>query len=381
MKRLAIFRAKLLPISETFIRQQTRFLGSWKPVLVGTQRVPNGLALDGIDHTILPRRGRFVSALRSIMTLPAGPVVRALRELDVRFVHAHFATDAVDVWPSARAAGLPLLVTLHGFDINTRQDWWESGRAGPVMRTYPRRLRIMALDPAVRFIAVSNALKERAVGLGIPQHKIDVSYIGVDTQLFTPNGLSAGLRSRRILFVGRMVEKKAPLLLVRAFASIRTHIPDAELVMIGEGPLLEEVRKLATTLHVPVTLPGPCSAEAVIGHLNQARVLCLPSVTAANGDAEGFGLAILEAQACGVPVVTSALGGATEGLVSGKTGDCFPEGDQVALESCLTRWLLDEHLAEAGSRAARKFVVENFDIRGCTRNLERAYDALVKECS
>ena len=217
------------------------------------------------------------------------------------------------------------------------------------MRTYPARLLKMAIDPAVRFIAVSNALKGRAVRFGMPQNKIDVSYIGVDTQLFKPLGLPLDRRRRRILFVGRMVEKKAPLLLVEAFAALRTRMPDAELVMIGDGPLLPEVRKRANILGVPITLPGPCGAKAVIEHLSRARVLCLPSVTATNGDAEGFPLVTLEAQACGVPVVTSALGAATEGVLDGVTGHSFPGGDRQAMEHYLAMWLRNDAMASAGS--------------------------------
>src|SRR5699024_5679577 len=148
---------------------------------------------------------------------------------------------------------------------------------------------------------------------GIPDEKVTVSYIGVDTQRFQPQGRPVTQRLKRILFVGRMVEKKAPQLLVRAFAQARKNVEDAELVMIGDGPLLEETRALAVHLGAPVTFLGTCPHSEVQKQLHQARVMCLPSVTAENGDAEGLPTVIVEAQACGVPVVTSARGGATEG--------------------------------------------------------------------
>jgi len=108
--------------------------------------------------------------------------------------------------------------------------------------------------------------------------------------------------------------------------------------------------------------------------LNEARVLCLPSLTAANGDAEGLGMVLLEAQACGVPVVTSARGGASEGIIDGVTGFSFAENDVEELSERLYAVLADDVRALAMSHAARQFVLEAFDIRKCTQQLEDLYE-------
>lgn len=376
MKRVAVFRSSLLPVSETFVRDQVRALRNWEPVLVGFREISARLALDDVQHQVLPRGTRVSFALRTLLALPAPRLVAALRELKVSFVHAHFGPDATDIWPSARAAGLPLLVTLHGYDIHTRRDWWEAGNGGVVRRVYPKRLLQMAHDPAVFFIAVSNALRLHAVACGIPATRITVAYNGVDTDRFQPGGLPLRQRRRRILFVGRMVEKKAPLLLVRAFAMLRRQVHDAELVMVGDGPLLAGAKALARTLDVDVSFLGACDREEVLAHLHESRVFCLPSMTAANGDAEGFGLVILEAQACGVPVVTSARGGADEGLIPGKTGDAFAEGNLDQLTTALRKWLLNDDDADTASAEASKFVREQFSIQRRMIELEGIYERL-----
>ena len=110
--------------------------------------------------------------------------------------------------------------------------------------------------------------------------------------------------------------------------------------------------------------------------MDDTRVLCLPSITAANGDAEGFGMVLLEAQACGVPVVTSALGGRDEGIREGVTGFAFPEGDDIALAGHLTRLLTDDSLATRMGHQAARFVADNFSLADCTSALERYYSRL-----
>src|SRR5690606_38340612 len=200
--------------------------------------------------------GRYALRLRQVLGRPHPATVTTLRDIRAELVHVHFGTDATDIWASVKAAGLPMLVTLHGYDINIHREWWEAGHGGIHRRGYPRRLLQMAHEPAVHFIAVSQAIKRRAIEYGIPEHKITVCYIGVDTERFKPGGLPIDQRRKRILFVGRMVEKKAPLLLIRAFAEVRKQVPEAELAMIGDGPMLKDARKLAQALDLPVEFLG-----------------------------------------------------------------------------------------------------------------------------
>lgn len=138
----------------------------------------------------------------------------------------------------------------------------------------------------------------------------------------------------------------------------------------------QELRALADELHVPVQFQGKLAAAAVKQHLDQARVCCLPSVTAQNGDAEGLGMVLLEAQACGVPVVTSARGGVSDAIRHGETGFAVPERDTAALAHFLTKLLSDDALTESMSRAAVQFVAANFDIHQCTAALEDWYDSI-----
>lgn len=378
-KKVIVHRSDVLPYSETFIKEQMQACVRWKTVLVGTRKVDEGLPLDGLAFEFLQegtrsRLGSLSGKLCGHLGLPMPGSVDRLRRLQAALVHVHFATDAVALWPTLQRLGCPVLVTLHGYDINVHREWWEQGHGGRLGRRYPGRLLKMARSDQVRFIAVSEAVRDTAISFGIDAKKIGVHYIGVDTRRFLPNGKAAGEREPRILFVGRMVEKKGGAHLIAAFAAIRQQLPGAQLVMIGDGPLLASYRTLAHELKVAVEFMGRQPAAVVRAEFARARVFCLPSVTAENGDAEGLPIVIMEAQSMGVPVVTSARGGATEGIVDGETGVAFPEGDVHALTQGLLRILCNAELANEMGRKARALAERRFDLQRCTAGLERQYD-------
>ncbi|MGY0613166.1 glycosyltransferase [Luteimonas sp. A501] len=299
-------------------------------------------------------------------------VPQALHSHNASLVHAHFGTDAVDIWPSVRKSGVPMVVTLHGYDINVSREWWESGRGGLRHTRYPRRLLQMSGEPGVRFLAVSKAVQDRAIAYGIPGERISLSYIGVDTNYFRPATLPRK-SPPRIVFIGRFVAKKAPQLLVRAFRKIRDAVEGAELIMIGDGPLLAQAKDEAASHQLPVKFTGTLPSEEVRAYLQDAAAFCLPSITTDSGDAEGLPISILEALACGVPVITSARG-ADEAVHHGKNGFVFKEGDTHQLSSYLLRMLKDDGLLESMKNYARETAVAEFDLAACAASLETHYE-------
>lgn len=122
---------------------------------------------------------------------------------------------------------------------------------------------------------------------------------------------------------------------------------------------------------------GAQDSEEVKAQLHQARVFCLPSITASNGDAEGFGLVVLEAQSCGIPAITSARGGAQEGIEDGMTGRSFEEGDLNEFTKSIQKYL--ELYYPKISIITRDFVEKNFNISNTTKNLEKIYNDLFQK--
>jgi glycosyltransferase involved in cell wall biosynthesis len=318
--------------------------------------------------------------LRSLRIAPPGIRRRLLPEVP-SLIHVHFGTDAVDHWDWIQTFDVPVVVTLHGYDINIHKQWWQLPARSRAQRRYPGRLLTLASDPRVHFVAVSCAIKERALEWGIPSERISVRYIGVDLSSFRPAALPLERRLPRILFVGRLVEKKGVEYLIRAFGLVKAQLPAAELVIAGDGRLRAQLELLATQLKLSVTFLGSLSSQQIKEEFQQTRVLCSPSVTADNGDAEGLPIVILEAQACAVPVVTSARGGAREGIIDGVTGFACKERDVACLSNRLMQLLLDGQMAAAMGFAGRRNMEERFDLRCCTESLEGLYDALIHNYS
>lgn len=303
-------------------------------------------------------------------------MAKAIRTFHPDIVHVHFGTELQQNWGVFEGLGVPIVATLHGRDITVRTDVWESGVCGRRMIEYPRRLRSLASDPRVTFVAVSRSIREAAIEFGIPPDKLVVQYIGIDIERFSPSSLGE-VAGSLVLFVGRMVEKKGVPYLIQAMARVRERRPDTRLVLIGDGPELGSCKDLAERLGVHAEFQGAQSPESVLEWMRRARVLSLPSVTASDGDAEGFGMVILEAQACGVPVITSARGGAEEGIEDGVTGMAHAEKDVDAIARGILDLLQDDPLWSRMASAARSRMVEKFDIRSCTRSLEDRFDELV----
>ena len=368
--RVIVFRKQLLPWSETFIASQGAALERYRAVFAGYTHGPAGWYLDGHDRVVLADFTRSPRIARALLKAFGRLPRRWLRELRARrpaLVHAHFGTNALDAHRIARVLGVPLVVTFHGSDI-----------AKPATKPAHQRKRQRVFDAASRVIAVSEFIAQQLRANGCPPAKIVLHHIGVDTQRFAP-GDEAARNLRRILFVGRMVGKKGAIHLIRAMPAVQQAIPGAELVLAGDGPLRERLEHEAARLDVNARFPGVQSPEEVRALMQTSAVFCAPSIVTRTGDAEGLPMTVVEAQACGCPVVASPSGGTAEGIVDGESGFVVPSGDGSALAAALIRVLGDEDLRLRLSAGARRNVLTRFDLGVQCGRLEEIYDGVVDE--
>lgn len=186
---------------------------------------------------------------------------------------------------------------------------------------------------------------------------------------------NAGEGPLRVLFVGRLVERKGVEVLVRALARLLERRA-ATLVVIGEGPLEPAIRALVVRLGLTgqVALAGRVDDEALRRAYREADVFVLPAVVDAKGDTEGLGVVLLEALRFGVPVIASRAGGIPDIVRDGDTGWLVPPGDPAALADALDRVAADPGEARRRVARGRVRVDERFSIDGVVRRVRRCYE-------
>jgi colanic acid/amylovoran biosynthesis glycosyltransferase len=372
MKTVFIFRTQLLPQSETFVRGQAEMLRKFRPYFVGWRRVP-GLELPA-ESCWVANTGGLLGRLRELDFRLRGPnsaAISHLRKLCPTLIHAHFGPDACQAMSLAKRLDLPLVATFHGYDATMHDSalrQWPLGRQFVSLRSELQR-------EGKLFIAVSEFIRGRLLALGFPPERVVVHYTGVDTERFrVPESDS---RAPLVLFVARLVEKKGCSYLLKAMSRVQTTLPKAELVVIGDGPQRPELERESRETSLNVRFLGSQSPEIVKGWMARASVFCVPSITASNGDSEGFGMVFAEAQACGTPVVSFATGGIPEAVAHEQTGFLAPERDWAKLGEYILRLLQDGTLWKSFSEAGRKRVENNFDLRKQTALLEGIYEEVV----
>ena len=357
---VAVFRAPLFNASETFVRAHLAGLRRYRPVAVG---------LVAKGESDMPRFLLSTSERLALTLLGrAGGAASRLRAEAPALVHAHFGTDGLLALPIAERLAVPLVVTLHGHEVSrTRARMLASGRLSWMRYALLKRRLI---ERGGLFLAVSEAIRDRALAAGFPAERVITHPNGVDTAFFRPSGEppEAGL----ILHVGRLVEKKGTAALLDAVAGTE----GARLVIVGEGPLRASLERRARRLGVEARFTGALPPAEVLGWMQRAWLLAAPSITAGDGDAEGLPTVLCEAAAAGLPVVATRHSGIPEVVSEGETGLLSPERDVGLLARNLSLLLASPRMRESLAAAARLRALDRFDLARQTERLEGYYDYL-----
>jgi colanic acid/amylovoran biosynthesis glycosyltransferase len=290
--------------------------------------------------------------------------VRAFRRHQVGVVLAEYGTAGVYVLPACRELGIPLVAHFHGYDASHR------GVLAEFAVGYATLFR-----EAAGLVAVSRAMRTRLLALGAPPARLHYNPYGVNDERFAPGSPEAA--PPVAVSVGRFTEKKAPQLVLRAFASVHRVCPDARLRMVGDGPLLTSCRQLAVELGIAgaVAFLGPMTPDQVAAEMRAARVFVQHSIEAPSGDCEGTPLAVIEAGASALPVVATLHGGIPDVVEHGVTGYLVAEHDTEDMAARLTSLMRDPALAGALGAAGRRRVRECFSLTASLRGLSAILEA------
>lgn len=233
-----------------------------------------------------------------------------------------------------------------------------------------RRLTRRVLGEADLVIANSRHTRGLLVdGWATEPDKIVVMHPGVDTGRFTPAPPNPQQRAqfewsnrRVVLTVGAQQKRKGQDMLIRALPAIRRRCPDVLYVIVGDGWEHEYLRRLVGECHVAdlVQFRAASSDDELIALYQQCDLFALPN-RQVGWDFEGFGIVLLEAQACGKPVIAGASGGAPETVLPGATGEVLSCEHPEPLTEAIVALLDDSARRATLGERARHWVVERFD--------------------
>jgi colanic acid/amylovoran biosynthesis glycosyltransferase len=287
-------------------------------------------------------------------------------------IHAHFGQYGTlgvflkDVY-SLRAK---VVTTFHGFDLNV------------IPQKYSHKFYDKLFQRGDCFTVNSAFSYKKLHSLGCPQQKIVRIPVGVELHKFPfhERSLKAG-EEIRLLTVARLVEVKGLQYAIKALAKLRNKNLSLKYQIVGDGPLKDDLKKLVKQLALEesVEFLGAQSHEDVLSLFSKAHIFILPSIIAYDGAEETQGLALLEAQASGLPVLSTLVGGIPESVVNGKSGYLVLPKDIDSLTTKL-KFLIDhpELWPEMGKNG-RAHVEKNFNHKLLSDLLVGTYNNLLNE--
>jgi colanic acid/amylovoran biosynthesis glycosyltransferase len=363
--------------TETFIANQFAAHQRYEPAMLCRERFgaspdpeSRGATSYLQDHTLGHIAALGYCALRVVSRQERIAQAESIRAAGAVIVHGHFGTDSAFILPAVQRLGLPLVVSHYGYDVSRFPQAY-LGMGG--------RYLAGVWKAADLHLAMTPMMRDRLISLGVRPESISVHHHGIDIEAWTPawEGRSSG---RDVLMVASLVEKKGHAAAIDAFSLVARAYPDVRLRLVGSGPLQRDLEKqvgrLGLTDRVDFLGLLPHGPELSAEYAN-ARVFVHPSRTARNGDAEGLPSTILEAMACGLPVLATTHSGIPWAVTEAVNGYLVAEGDHVALAARMRGLLSDSRMAVGMGAAGRARVLSDFSLIKQVARLEALYDGVV----
>ncbi len=287
------------------------------------------------------------------------PLGRIVREFQPDVIHAP--------WLHPEGSAACLLGEEHGVPVIAQGI---GNDANYYLHRYPGRKTVIGdLQKAAALLFNCRSTREMAARAGLDHPNVQVIYHGVEVDKFTLPAVMPRNAVKRIITVAQLIPRKNHQLLLRAFAKLPEEVQaTTELEFVGGGPSRAALEQLARQLGIAhkVTFCGRPPHEELIRRLQQADLYCLPTLS------EGMPVATIEAMACGLPVVASAVDGIPESVVEGLSGMLVPPADEDALASALRAALARDW----DRNAVRRHVLNRFTWRLYAENVRALYDGV-----
>lgn len=291
------------------------------------------------------------------------------REYDI--IHCHFGINGLKgmIFQDIRDSSPKLITTFHGYDVN--RDTYKN----------PKIYKPL-LDNGDLYTVNSTFTRNKVIEFGFPREKIVTLPVGLNLSKYTfsEKSLSSG-ETIKVITVARLVEKKGLEYSIKAIAQVVQNYSNIEYKIIGDGELRHALKRLIDSLDMSdkIKLCGWMNENEVRQQYADAHIFILSSVTASNGDMEGQGLVLQEAQAMGLPVLSTLHNGIPDGVLDGKSGFLVPERNVGSLAERL-KYLVEhpESWVEMG-KAGRSFVEQHYDTNKLNDRLVDLYRELLEQ--
>ncbi|MCF1190814.1 glycosyltransferase [Mangrovimonas sp. AS39] len=272
-----------------------------------------------------------------------------VKKFKVKLIFAEFGHNGAALAPHAKKLGLPLIVHFHGHDAH-RTDFIK-----PKLQEYKNMFAY-----ATKIVSVSHFMTNALLELGAPKEKIVYNPYG-PRPFFYDNQPNYG---NTIFYVGRFTDIKSPVLILDAFRELVKKYPEAKLVMVGMGELLENCKALvrAWGLNDKITFTGGIPHEELMPYFQNACMFVQHSVQPSYGDAEGTPNTILEASAAALPVVSTRHAGIPQAVLHEETGFLVDEYDTKGMSEYMIKLFKDKDLCKKMGEAGRNHIKRNYNI-------------------
>jgi colanic acid/amylovoran biosynthesis glycosyltransferase len=360
---LCFTRSNKYSYSETFIENEIIALKpklliyeGWYPSIL-----PTGSSFLPFPFNFLLVRGAFRNLLPKFYhTLYTRYLASFLRKNNIDVLLANYGPMGVALADACEKAKVKMVVHFYGFDATEYK----------ILDIY-RDKYAEVFKKAKSIVVVSNDMKSQLHKFGADLSKIYVNPCGVKTEKFF--GAKPEDREPIFISVGRFTAKKSPQSTIKAFAKVLGKIPEAKLVMVGDGELWEESKQLAKELDVEhkIDFLGKKTPEEILIEFQKVRVFLQHSMFAPNGDSEGTPVAILEASASGLPIISTFHAGIKEAVVHEKTGFLVNEGDWEMMGDYMLKLAENPQLAGEMGRNARLHMKLNYEMDVLLQNLKQ----------
>lgn len=276
-------------------------------------------------------------------------IKKSLFENKIDVILVEYGTLAYKMLPLFKIIDTPFIVHFHGYDASVKS----------IIKACKNYKEVF--EKASAIISVSKQMESSLLVLGCPKEKLYYNPYGPNDSFLE---IKSTCKTETLICIGRFVDKKAPYLTILAFNKALKKVPTAKLIMAGDGYLLNTCQNLVEYLGIinSVSFPGVISPSEFKDLLSNSRAYVQHSITASNGDMEGTPLAVLEAQAAAVPVISTLHAGIKDVIIDKETGILVKEKDIDAMANGIVKLLKNTDLSKKMGKKGKENIIKNYSM-------------------